>query len=53
MRRGIKFSKVAYIVLGLAAFFNLMSIIFDQLVVQHEDKIRKTMNFSHKPANDC
>ena len=40
MRRGIKFSKVAYIVLGLAAFFNLMSIIFDQLVVQHEDKIR-------------
>tara|TARA_B100001093_G_scaffold519879_1_gene611078 strand:- start:2496 stop:3344 length:849 start_codon:yes stop_codon:yes gene_type:complete len=40
MRRGVKFSKKAYIVLGIAAFFNLMSIVFDQLVVQHEDKIR-------------
>ena len=40
MRRGIKFSKKAYLVLGLTAFFNLMSIVFDQLVVQHEDKIR-------------
>ena len=40
MRRGIKFSKTAYLVLGLAAFFNLLSIVFDQLVVQHEDKIR-------------
>ena len=40
MRRGIKFSKTAYLVLGLTAFFNLSSIVFDQLVVQHQDKIR-------------
>ena len=40
MRRGIKFSKMAYLVLGLTAFFNLSSIVFDQLVVQHQDKIR-------------
>ena len=40
MRRGIKFSKKAYLVLGLTAFFNLSSIVFDQLVVQHQDKIR-------------
>ena len=40
MRRGIKFSKTAYIFLGITALFNLMSIIFDQLVVQQEDKIR-------------
>ena len=50
MRRGIKFSKTAYIFLGITALFNLMSIIFDQLVVQQEDKIRifdKQIN-SHK-----
>jgi len=40
LRRGIKFSKKAYLVLGLTAFFNLSSIVFDQLVVQHQDKIR-------------
>lgn len=40
MRRGIKFSKTAYLILGLTAFFNLSSIVFDQLVVQHQDKIR-------------
>tara|TARA_Y100000590_G_C15716477_1_gene1012085 strand:+ start:625 stop:1458 length:834 start_codon:yes stop_codon:yes gene_type:complete len=40
MRRGIKFSKRAYIVLGITALFNLLSIVFDQLVVQQEDKIR-------------
>ena len=40
MRRGIRFSKRAYIFLAVTAFFNLMSIIFDQLVVQQEDKIR-------------
>ena len=31
---------MAYLVLGLTAFFNLSSIVFDQLVVQHQDKIR-------------
>ena len=41
MRRGIKFSKKAYIFLALTAIFNLLSIVFDQLVVQQEDKIRK------------
>ena len=41
MRRGIKFSKKAYIFLALTAIFNLSSIVFDQLVVQQEDKIRK------------
>jgi hypothetical protein len=40
MRRGLKFSKRAYIVLGITALFNLLSIVFDQLVVQQEDKIR-------------
>ena len=45
MRRGIRFSKRAYLFLALTAFFNLMSIIFDQLVVQQEDKIR---TFDHK-----
>lgn len=40
MRRGIKFSKKAYLVLGITAFFNLSSIVFDQLVVQHQSKIR-------------
>jgi len=40
LRRGIKFSKTAYLILGLTAFFNLSSIVFDQLVVQHQDKIR-------------
>ena len=40
MRRGIRFSKRAYIFLAVTALFNLMSIIFDQLVVQQEDKIR-------------
>ena len=40
MRRGIKFSKTAYLILGLTAFFNLSSIVFDQLVVQHQSKIR-------------
>ena len=47
MRRGIKFSKKAYIILGITALFNLLSIVFDQLVVQQEDKIRifdKEMN---------
>ena len=41
MRRGIKFSKRAYIFLAFTAIFNLSSIVFDQLVVQQEDKIRK------------
>jgi len=45
MRRGIRFSKRAYIFLALTACFNLMSIIFDQLVVQQEDRIRA---FDHK-----
>ena len=40
MRRGIKFSKKAYVFLAFTAFFSLLSIIFDQLVVQQEDKIR-------------
>jgi hypothetical protein len=40
MRRGIKFSKKAYTFLTITAFFTLLSIIFDQLVVQQEDKIR-------------
>ena len=40
MRRGIKFSKRAYIILAITALFNLLSIVFDQLVVQQEDKIR-------------
>ena len=31
---------MAYLVLGLTAFFNLSSIVFDQLVVQHQSKIR-------------
>ena len=41
MRRGINFSKTAYIFLAITAFFNLLSIVFDQLVVQQEDKIRE------------
>ena len=41
MRRGIKFSTRAYLFLALTALFNLMSIVFDQLVVQQQDKIRK------------
>ena len=40
MRRGITFSKKAYIFLAITALFNLMAIVFDQLVVQQEDKIR-------------
>jgi len=40
MRRGITFSKKAYIFLAITAIFNLLSIVFDQLVVQQEDKIR-------------
>ena len=41
MRRGITFTNRAYIMLAITAFFNLMAIVFDQLVVQQEDKIRK------------
>ena len=41
MRRGIKFSTQAYIFLALTGLFNLLSIVFDQLVVQQQDKIRK------------
>mgnify|MGYP001167581106 CR=1 FL=1 len=41
MRRGLKFSKRSYIILGFVGFFNLLAISFDQLVVQQEDKIRK------------
>ena len=44
MRRGISFTKRAYILLAITAFFNLMAIVFDQLVVQQEDKIR---SFDH------
>ena len=44
MRRGIRFSKKAYIFLALTAFFNLLAIVFDQLVVQQEDNIR---DFDH------
>ena len=40
MRRGLKFSGLGYFFLALTAIFNLMSIIFDQLVVQQENKIR-------------
>ena len=40
MRRGIQFSKKAYIFLGITALFSLLSIVFDQLVIQQEDKIR-------------
>ena len=40
MRRGIKFSKKSYIMLGFVAFFNLLAITYDQLVIQQEDKIR-------------
>ena len=41
MRRGISFTRKAYIMLAITASFNLMAIVFDQLVVQQEDKIRK------------
>ena len=44
MRRGISFTKRAYILLAITASFNLMAIVFDQLVVQQEDKIR---SFDH------
>ena len=44
MRRGISFTKTAYILLAITASFNLMAIVFDQLVVQQEDKIR---SFDH------
>ena len=40
MRRGFKLSGLGYFFLALTAIFNLMSIIFDQLVVQQENKIR-------------
>ena len=40
MRRGLKFSNLGYFFLALTAIFNLMSIVFDQLVVQQENKIR-------------
>lgn len=40
MRRGITFTKKAYILLAITGFLNLMAIVFDQLVVQQEDKIR-------------
>ena len=41
MRRGISFTRKAYVMLAITASFNLMAIVFDQLVVQQEDKIRK------------
>ena len=40
VQRPITFSKKAYIFLAVTAIFNLLSIVFDQLVVQQEDKIR-------------
>jgi|TARA_B100001971_G_scaffold112796_1_gene103805 hypothetical protein len=40
VRRGTVFGKKAYIFLAITAFFNLLAITFDQLVIQQEDKIR-------------
>ena len=40
MRRGFKLTGLGYFFLALTAIFNLLSIIFDQLVVQQENKIR-------------
>ena len=52
MRRELKFSKKAYIILAITAFFNLAAIVSDQLVIQKEDQIRNYDKFISKRELD-
>jgi len=52
MRRELKFSKKAYIILAISAFFNLAAIVSDQLVIQKEDQIRNYDKFISKRELD-
>ena len=53
MRRVLKFSKKAYIILAITAFFNLAAIVSDQLVIQKEDQIRNINLIIDSLPNRC